>query len=174
VFEAEGPTPSILTDVPRNLALFAFGGAIVSYTSDYATYRASRLIDGEAAQEWRSRTPFYLPQEFVFAFHDDAVALVDRIVLTTPAATTAATRIVSVATSLSGPVDGFEEAGQFTLKQVPGPQSFPIRRKARFVKLKILENFGSPIYTSLGEVQLLEGTEAGYQSVLFGPGGATG
>jgi VWFA-related protein len=164
VFEAE-EAPSILADFPHNLALPALGGAIVSFTSDYATYTVARLIDGDPADEWRS-SDAYLPQEFVFAFRDDAPAFVDRIVLTTKNNLTTAARVVTVSTSLASPVAGFEDVGAFTLKQVATDQSFSIGRQARFVKLRILENFGSPISTSLGEVQLIEGAPSGYESVL--------
>ena len=174
VFEAERPEPSILEDVPRNLALFALGGAIVAYTSDYATYGAYRLIDGDAAQEWRSGGNLRFPQEFVFAFHDDATALVDRIVFETADPKLTGAKLVSVSTSTASPVDGFEEVGRFRLTDAGGPQAFPIKRLAKFVKIRILENHGSKLYASLGEVQLIEGTESGYESILFRRGSSAG
>jgi Mg-chelatase subunit ChlD len=164
VFEADGPTPSILADSPRNLVLSALGGSIVSYTSEYASHGAYRLIDGDPAKDWRSGGNLHFPQEFVLAFHNDAAALIDRIVF--DAEKTFGARVVSVSTSLVSPVDGFEEVGRFTLKNATGEQSFPIQRRARFVKLRILENFGDQGFVSLGEVQLIEGTEPGYESVL--------
>jgi uncharacterized protein with von Willebrand factor type A (vWA) domain len=164
VFEADGPAPSILADSPRNLALSALGGGIVAYTSEYASYGAYRLIDGDPAKEWRSGGNLHFPQEFVLSFHDDAVALIDRIVLSTEKMF--GVRVVSVSTSLVSPADGFEEVGRFTLKDQTGEQSFPIHRKARFVKLRILESFGSNTFVSLGEVELIEGSEPGYESVL--------
>jgi Mg-chelatase subunit ChlD len=172
-FEADGPTPSILQDFPRNLALFALGGAIVSYTSEYASFRASHLIDGDPVQDWRSGVPFHLPQEIVFAFHDDAAALIDRIELASGGMMTAP-KVISVSTSLVSPVDGFEQVGEFTLKRAAGAQSVSIRRRARFLKLRILENWGSRDYTSLGEVRILEGSESAYESILFRRDTATG
>jgi hypothetical protein len=172
VFEADA-APSILADFPRNLALPALGGAIVSYTSDYTTYEVSRLTDGKPAAEWRSADD-YLPQEFVFAFHDDAVALIDRMVLTTKANLATAPKVVTVSASVRSPVDGFDAVGTFTLKQSAADQSIPIGRKARFVKLRILENFGGGIFTGLGEVQLVEGSAAGYESALVRRGSDPG
>lgn len=172
VFETERREPSILQDFPRNLALFALGGAIVAYTSEYAMFGAYRLIDGDPAQEWRSGGSLYFPQEFVFAFHDDTTALVDRIVFDTDAPTLTGAKVVSVSTSTTSPVDGFEEVGRFRLTDAAGPQAFPIRRLAKFVKVRILENHGSKLYASLGEVQLIEGTEPGYESILFRSGPA--
>lgn len=165
VFEADGSS-SILADFPRNLALPALGGALVSFTSDYASYTAARLIDGNPADEWRSGDD-YLPQDFVFAVRDDAVALIDRMVLTTKQNLAMAPKVVGVSTSLRSPVDGFEDVGRFTLKQIAGDQTVSIGRQARFVKLRILENFGGGIFTGLGEVQLLEGSAAGYESLVF-------
>jgi Mg-chelatase subunit ChlD len=165
VYEAE-EAPSILADLPANLALPALGGAIVSYTNDYAWYTAARLIDGDPRQEWRSGE-YYLPQEFVFAMHDDALALIDRVVLTTREQLTTAPKVVTVSTSRESPVDGFEEVGRFTLKQAAADQALPVKRLARFVKLRVIDDFGGKIYTSLGEVQLLEGAAPGYESVLF-------
>lgn len=164
VFEAEGPAPSILADFPRNLALPALGGAIVS-TSYNAGNDAFRLIDGDPAREWRSRDGSF-PQDIVFAVRDDAVAFIDRMVLTTVKPSAAAPKVVAVSVSLDGPASGFDEIGRFTLKQTGGDQSLPIQRRARFVKLRILENFGVGWLNALGEVQLIEGTEPGYESVL--------
>jgi Mg-chelatase subunit ChlD len=166
VFEADGPAPSILADVTPNLALFALGGVLVSYTTE-DTSHAFQLIDGDPAREWLSGQLSF-PQDFVFAFHDDAVALIDRIVLKNKYATSPATKAVSVSTSLVSPIDGFEDVGRFTLKETADEQSFPIRRKARFVKLRVLEAVGArPLGVELAEVQLIEGTEPGYESVLF-------
>ena len=67
--------------------------------------------------------------------------------------------------SAESPLDGFQEVGQFTLRQEPRDQAFPIGRRARFVRLRILENFGGR-YTSLGEVKLIEGAAPDYESVL--------
>jgi hypothetical protein len=70
-----------------------------------------------------------------------------------------------VSVSAESPLDGFQEVGQLTLLQEPRDQAFPLGRRARFVRLRILENFGGK-YTSLGEVQLIEGAAADYESVL--------
>jgi len=157
--------PTILADLPRNLALPALGGGLVSFTSEYAFYRAARLIDGDPAGEWRSADE-QLPQEFVFRVGGPRGALVDRLVLTTRSNPTTSPKLVSVSVSSRSPTDGFEEIGRVTLAQAARDQAIPVGRQARFVKLRILENFGGTIFTSLGEVQLIEGRAAGYESVL--------
>jgi Mg-chelatase subunit ChlD len=117
-----------------------------------------------------------LPQEFVFAFRGNQVALVDRIVLnpkpdkglradSEPADPKNWPRQIAVAVSNENPFDGFEEVGQFTLKQEPREQAFPVNRRARFLKLRILENFGGD-RVALNEVKILEGTAPGYRSIL--------
>jgi Mg-chelatase subunit ChlD len=169
VFEPDGPDASILADFPRNLALPALGGDLVFFTSEYPTHEAYQLMDGDPARDWRSADA-YLPQEFVFAVRDDRAALIDRLVLSSAAAAPTMPKLVSVSTSLTSPTDGYDEVGRFTLKEQAGDQAIPVGRRARFVKLRILENYGSTLLTSLGEVRLMEGNAAGYQSVLFAKG----
>jgi Mg-chelatase subunit ChlD len=188
IIEAPGAS-SILADGERNLASFALGGVVVRFTSVRGHHKVSALVDGstdrtflpelaEFPRNWISADDT-LPQEFVFAFRGDQVALIDRIVLTTkpdpsvrglaPDSEAADPKNwpqqISVSVSSETPLDGFEEVGQFTLKQQPGRQSFPINRRARFLKLRILKNFGGG-RTALNDVKILEGSAPGYQSIL--------
>jgi len=166
VVEAPGGT-SILADITKNLASAALGGAIVRFSSQAAS--AAQLIDGSVETEGWSTEEAGFPHDVVFAFLGDRVAQVDRIVLNPKAqhpATWVKTFTVSVSTET--PLDGFQEVGQFTLAQEPRDQAFPIGKPARFVRLRILSNYGGP-ETSLGEVQLIEGAAPGYQSILVEP-----
>ena len=188
----EDPTaPSVLADAERNLALFALGGVVVHFTSVRGHHMIGTLIDGstevplpdvsEVPRNWVSADDA-LPQEFLFAFRGDQVALIDRIVLTTKPDAPLTGRSpdsdaadpdnwpkqIAVSVSSDTPFDGFEEVGQFTLKQVPAPQSFPINRRARFLKLRILSNYGGH-RTALNDVKILEGTAPGYKSILVTP-----
>ena len=168
IIEASEGAPSILRDMPKNLASPALGGAVVRFTSQYSDRDGvHQLVEGRTdTPGWRSADG-YLPQEFVFAFRGDQVALVDQIILnpkTNHDPTTWPKRI-TVSVSAESPLDGFQEVGQFTLQQEPREQAFPIGRRARFVKLRILENFGGG-YTSLSEVKLLEGMGPDYESIL--------
>jgi VWFA-related protein len=168
IFEAPSAA-SILADVPKNIALPGLGGSIVRFT----THRGGgdkgviRLVDNSVETPGWVSADRYLPQEVVFAFRGDQVALVDRIVLNpkTSADPTTWVKTFTVAISTENPLDGFTEVGQFTLKQTPQDQAFPIGRRARFVKLRILTNYGGTA-TSLGEVRIIEGSEAGYESIL--------
>jgi Mg-chelatase subunit ChlD len=154
--------------MPKNLASPALGGALVRFTSQHSDRDGvHQLLNGRTdTPGWRSADR-YLPQEFVFAFRGDQVALIDRIILhpKAPHEPTTWPKRISVSVSAESPLDGFQEVGQFTLQQEPGDQAFPIGRRARFVKLRILENFGGG-YTSLGEVKLLEGAALDYESIL--------
>lgn len=158
--------PSILTDVLVNLAAPSLGGAIVSYTSDYASFRASNLVDGDPATEWRAGT-YGLPQEFVFAFHEDRVALVESVTIDAGARLTALPKAVAISVSTTSPVEGFDDVGQFPLEQRAGGQTLAVGRRARFLKLRIVEGYGGDtILTSLAEIGVLEGAEPGYESVF--------
>jgi len=182
IIEAPGGK-SIVTDAERNLASPALGGVVVRFTTVREDSDIGALVDGSTDLPLHAGVPkggwvstdAALPQEFVFAFRGDQVALIDRIVLnTTPDKGTTVSlsadpknwpQQISVAVSTENPFDGFEEIGQFTLKPQPGEQSFPINRRARFLKLRILKNFGGS-YTALNDVKILEGSAPGYQSIL--------
>jgi Mg-chelatase subunit ChlD len=167
---------SILADLPKDLALPALGGAVVRSTSSYEHGSLAGLIDSNPGfPGWRSADgPYgpqaYLPQEIVFALRGDQVALLDRIVLnpSAPKGSDPASwpRMISVLVSTETPVDGFQEVGRVALTADPRDQAFPIGRRARFVKLRILENFGGR-HTSLGKVKLIEGSAPGYESILL-------
>ena len=177
IFEA--PTAaSILADVPKDIALPGLGGSVVRFTSHLGgQHSAIRLVDNSVETPgWQSRDG-YLPQDIVFAFRGDQVALVDRIVLNPKTSEDPKTwvKTFTVAISTENPLDGFQEVGQFTLTQNPRDQAFPIGRRARFVKLRILKNYGGSA-TSLGEVRIIEGSEPGYESILttqVAPGGSS-
>jgi hypothetical protein len=92
-----------------------------------------QLLDGRIdTPGWRSADR-YLPQEFVFAFRGDQVALIDQIILhpKTPHDPTTWPKRITVSVSPESPLDGFQEVGQFTLQQEPREQAFPIGRRAR-------------------------------------------
>jgi tetratricopeptide (TPR) repeat protein/Mg-chelatase subunit ChlD len=168
IIEALDSVPSILADLPKNLALPVLGGAIVWFMSqDGERHGVHHLIDDRTdTGGWRTKDG-YLPQEVVFAFREDRPALIDRIELNPKSHHDPSTwpKRIAVAISTDSPLDGFQEVGQFSLRQEPRDQAFAIGRRARFVKLRILETFGGG-YSSLGEVKLIEGAAVGYESIL--------
>jgi hypothetical protein len=117
--------PSVVADVPKNLAIPGLGGAIVRFTSqagyvgrlgDAIGEVVGYLIDGSTNTEgWRSRDGSF-PQDVVFAFHRDSEALIDRIVLHPKNSADPSTWIKQVTVAVSDhPLDGFREVGRFTV-----------------------------------------------------------
>lgn len=107
------------------------------------------------------------PQDVVFAFNNDDEALVDRISIKPDARTgkTNWARRVSIAISTNSPLDNFEDLGVLSLEQEATAQEFSIGKRARYLRLRVLENFGGP-RLNLGEVKAFEGTAPDYASVL--------
>lgn len=165
IFEAEG-TPSVVDDVPKNIASPGLGGTIARFTSADGHAAPSALVDGSVDTGWASIDD-HLPQDFVFAFHRDQIALIDKVIIN-PVAKDPATQAKTVAfyVSSDSPLDGFQEAGRVAIAQEPREQEFPIGRQARYLKLRILANYGGK-ETSVGEVKIVEGTAPNYRSVLL-------
>ncbi|MDQ7842432.1 MAG: VWA domain-containing protein [Armatimonadota bacterium] len=164
--------PSILADVPKNIALAADGGAVARYSSLRQHYQAGALIDGSVTGlPWVSADG-YLPQDLVLAFRGDREALVDRVVITPGGEGSSYAgqenwpKVVAISVSSISPLGPFEEVGQFTVPQEARGHAFPVSRRARFVRVRILKNYGGA-QTSLAELAVIEGAEAGYQSILL-------
>jgi Mg-chelatase subunit ChlD len=153
--------------VSSNLLSSSNGGAIVRFTVAHTNIIG--LIDA-AKRNPPPSTEGKFPQEIVFAFRDDAEALIERISIK-PDARTAKTnwpKRVSILVSTKNPLEGFEEAGVLSLEQEATAQELAINKRARFLKLRVIENFGGK-RLNLGEVKAYEGTAPGYVSVLKRP-----
>lgn len=161
--------PSILADLPKNIAHQALGGVVSRWSTLREHRRTAHLIDGDPATVWVSHDP--APVELVFAFQGDQVALVDRLVLTLPDEGTLASdeawpRTVVVEATTETPVDGYEEVGRFSLRQASGDHTLPVNRRARFLRLRVTEA-AEGRRVAIGEVRALEGTAPGYTSILL-------
>jgi Mg-chelatase subunit ChlD len=169
VIEAQSGQKSILEDRSTNIALAPLGGVLAYFTSSAGVdFSVGNLIDGKPENtEWRSYDA-YFPQDFILAFKDDQSALIDQIVLTVNNEDEKDNwpRRVSISVSSLSPLNGFEEIGSFDLVQQIGSQRLPINRHARFVKIRILENFGGR-NTSLNEIAVIEGRGANYTPILL-------
>lgn len=153
--------------VSSNILSSSNGGAIVRFTAAHTNIIG--LIDA-AKRNPPPSSEGRFPQEIVFAFRDDAEALIERVSIK-PDARTARTnwpKRVSILVSTKNPLEGFGEAGVLSLEQEATAQELAINRRARFLKLRVIENFGGP-RLNLGEVKAYEGTEPGYVSVLKRP-----
>ena len=169
ILEEPGPD-SIVTDLPMDLALPALGGSLLRYSSQRYGGEAVRLLSKTAdGKGWRSADQA-LPQEFIFCLRNVGEALIDRLELDLASGHDASTRPKQVAVLLSftGPLSGFVEAARLEIPANADTFNIPLKRKARFVKLRILENQGGK-FTSLGKVAIIEGKAPGYTSLLARP-----
>jgi len=168
IIERQSKERSILTDKEINLARPELGGALVLFTSSAGERNlVGRLTDGDSKGEaWRSNDN-YLPQDFVLAFHNDGSALIDRLVISSggnhrddwP-------KQIKILISDTSPLEGFEEVGTWMLHQKAGSQSFKIDKRGRFLKVRILENFGGR-RTEFTELAVIEGRAPGYVPLLL-------
>ena len=145
----------------KNLAATANGGAVVWFTSKATNAQLAHLVDGGTASDgWRSLDG-YLPQDFVFAFRNDELVPIEKIILNpkNPGPPETWPTNFLVALSTDNPLTGFEEAGQFALAPEPRDQEFLIQKPARFLKIRLLNNGGGK-FTSLGEIKIIEGAKA--------------
>lgn len=170
IIEAATGAESILRDFEKDLALPELGGVLARFSSQRSKDSpAAELLSamGSKRGSWLSADD-RLPQDFLFAFRGDREALIDRIALNPVIEQEANTRVKTISLSVStanNPLEGFREIGQFELDRAAREQVFPVGARARFVRLRVLENFGGR-KLSLGKVRVLEGRAPEYQSIL--------
>jgi len=165
-----------------NLVAGANGGRIVHFTSEAPepAWAAENLIDGksvnyaigrdgtvtsveqppEGSYGWSSENASF-PQEIIFAFKGDQSKLIQKVVLDPrtfdPPAIGRWTRDFEILVSETEPDGVYQSVGTWRLLNVPRPQSFefmPIQ--ARYVKLRILSNWGSDRCVELAEFEVYE------------------
>ena len=166
-----------------NLVAAANGGRIVHFTSqaDDPAWATANLIDGkfvnyilgrddalsgaepppEGSFGWSSASASF-PQEIVFAFAGDESRLINKVVLDPrtfdPPAIGRWARDVEVLVSETEP-DGVYQSvgGPWRLLNVPKAQPFEFTPvQARYVKLRILSNWGSDRQVELAEFEVYE------------------
>lgn len=143
-------------DTPEGVMVTStiLGGQVVSATSEAPPHEARRLIDeyfGEGFVGWRSASATF-PQEIVVEAGQPA--RVEKLFFaqspTEPPETFA--RDVEVLVSSTSATEGFRSIGRFTLAQTLEPQRFEIPGvDFKWVRLRVLSNYGSPDYVSLHE-----------------------
>lgn len=165
-----------------NVALAAFGGEVVSTTSqpEDTLWAAANLIDGAPLRVgiegdncvscgWTT-TGDSLPQEIVLSLPGSRAPRIGALVLdpTTEGTIERPARIprhVEVWASHSGPSGGFERVGAARIRPVLGEQVVRVSpRRATHIKLRLLSNYGGR-HTQLGEVKVIE-KPGGEPSVL--------
>lgn len=171
IIERPGPG-SIVKDATVDLALPELGGAVLRYTSQDYGGEAINILRPPAKKKsrvWRSDDG-KLPQEFTLCMRDDGEALIDRLEISLDSGYDPKTwpKEIAVLISTDSPTTGFVEVDRLEVQPGTGKLTVPLRRKARFIKLRILENQGGK-YTSLGKVAIIEGHAPGYTSLLARP-----
>jgi hypothetical protein len=127
---------------------------IVSFSSQRVGYEASHLINEltiDSYPGWRSADTTF-PQDIVVEHQD--VSQVSKVILEQQPAEPPSTwaRRFEIDVSTTSPTQGWTTVGTWELAQVNGVQRFtfpPVDSK--WIRLRILSNYGSTAYTSLDE-----------------------
>lgn len=166
VYEPVDTVRSIVEGVDANIALPAFGGALVTY-SGYEEFSAARLFDDDRGTSWQSADD-YFPQDFTLAFNEDRIAEIDRveIVLSKRPGSQSWPAEVAIAISQENPLDGFQEIGRYSVSRNEEQHSFPVGKKARFLKIRVLDNHGAE-HTTMSEIRVFETRGLTPTSVVF-------
>lgn len=159
-------TPTVESAASLNLVAAANGGRIVSVTDEHDRYPASNLIDGDKLDfgEWWTNEPPAFPQIVVFAFANDTVKTIDRVVLNT---WTSEWRYGWVkdfeiyVSDTSADPDDMEAVGEFTLDHVGIDQTFtfdPV--PAKYIALVVNSSWGSEEGITLNEFEVYAAEDA--------------
>lgn len=170
VLESAPLHASITHDLEVDLARAGLGGVLVTFDS-YRDHPASNLFTTDDREElWRSFDNGF-PQDFTLAFGGDQVALVEKVTLSMPLTEDPETwpSEIAIAVSDEHPIDGYREIARYRLEQRPDAQELKVSAEARFIKIRILNNFDGP-YTSLSELAVIEGRSAGYTPLRYRTG----
>ncbi len=113
--------------------------------------------------------PKDFPQDLVFSFFGRQPALIDSVVIDSDTRNSKDhwAKDVEIWTSMDAADGSFTKVGQKALTDAPGDQTigFPAVQ-ARFVKIRILSNWGNQTEVQLGRVKVIEGQAPDYKSIL--------
>ena len=134
------------------------GIKVVNFTSHYRVFSAapSEIVAGDPGKIWASSDGNF-PQEFVLELPGEAT--ISYIVFNNQAFEDAkrSSKDVEISVSTQHASFGFEVATKAVLQQGAIGQGIELKpaRQARWIKIRILSNYGSPDRTSLGMLQVL-------------------
>jgi F5/8 type C domain-containing protein len=134
------------------------GIKVVNFTSHQAIFSAapSEIVAGDPGKVWASSDGNF-PQEFVLEL--PAEAIISHVVFNNPPHQDAkrSSKDVEISVSTQHASFGFEVAAKAVLQQGAIGQGIELKpaRQARWIKIRILSNYGSPDRTSLGMLQVL-------------------
>jgi len=180
--EHDSKNNSIVKSVTVNIADPATGTYLIHYTSDATSQTLNDIVDGKVSMNsgWASGKSKlgkqdYLPQDFTFGFKNHKKVHIDSIVIDQRSGTpfyqiddkkTAWVKKIAIYASNSHPFKDFKHVKTIELKSLTSEQSFKLDIDAKYLKLRVLENFGGP-YTSIGEIKFIEGNKPEYHSVMI-------
>lgn len=159
--------------VPPNVNLVALdmGGHVESVTSEHSgdSY-AWHLIDHRPGSEsfWSSVAGATYPQDITFSFMAQEPAFVSAVIVNNSTRDYPSERAkdIEIWISTESPTSGFIKAGGLTLREDPVEQTVAFEPvQARFVRLRILSNYGGGII-SVGKVKVIEAQHEGYTPLL--------
>jgi hypothetical protein len=155
-----------------NLNSTVLNAKVAAYSGDRPGYEVKHLINEYTNPDypgWRSANAT-LPQDIVV--EHDQNAETSKVILyqqtSEPPATMA--KDFEIEVSDVGPNQGFQPVGRWQLTQAAGPQKFTFpAARGKWIRLRILSNYGNTDYTSLDEFDAYTVTANAVPSATPGP-----
>src|SRR4029079_14142103 len=154
------------------------GGRVEYWSSrDVGDFARIKMLDGNPGTYW-AFAGITIPAEGTVSFFHREAALVSGVTLTLPPRGQVPTyekpvedlfaQDVEIWISTEGPKTGFKKVGAATLRKESGPHDvpFPAPVEARFVKIVITSDYGSPLGPAIAEIAVREGKAPGYVPLL--------
>jgi len=150
-----GVSSLIPVDAEIDIADPDFGSAAAIPPGFVDEYVPARMFDGQPSS-WVSQGRLF-PQDITLAFDGDRSAAIDRVELafTVRAGPDTWPSEIAITVSEDNPIDGFIEVARVAIDKRPGPHVIPVNRKARFLKVRILDNHGGNV-TTVAEISVFE------------------
>jgi hypothetical protein len=174
---AEGPSaPAVAAPGGVDRVSLDMGGGADKVSSQYPKTEwspwallASKHLADTGWCSVDSDFPKDFPQEIVLSFFAHQPALIATVVINTATRDGPAiwAKDVEIWVSQDSPDEGFTKVAQKTLSNDPGDQviSFP-PTTARYMKIRVLSNYGHNTEVELGKVKVIEASGPGYVPML--------
>jgi hypothetical protein len=149
-----------------NVAAPEIGGHIELVTSeeDREDRAAIHLIDRSSPSDSSWRATAAAPQDIVIGFFEQEAALITAIVISPNAHTSVRwPKDVEAWTSMESATAGFVKAASLTLVHDDVEQTMTFSPvEARFVKIRVVSQYGDDTVVGMGKIRVLEARRAGY------------
>ena len=154
-----------------NIALLDFGAHIESVSDEHNRHRfgASYLLADDPNLYWCVHAKDS-PKDVVLSFFAHQPVLIQSVVILPGHKgddKDAWLKDVEIWTSTESPSSGFAKVASATMRQELVEQTIPIEpAEARYVKLRVVSNYGSQTWTVAHKLKIIEGRRAGYTPLL--------